>query len=108
MSPIIFHLISKGYIFKWEDGRRLSPDYVYKRFKRLVAQDPELPQDITLHGLRVSCCSILVADGLDLKVIQKWMRHKDVSTTAQIYARVKNTEIKHTISERMGNILKRK
>ena len=46
------------YIFKNEDGTLYHPDTLSKEFKKIILNNPDLPQDITLHGLRISCVSI--------------------------------------------------
>ena len=69
---------------------------------------PELPQGITFHGLRSSCVSILVHQGMDVKSIQKWVGHADIDTTLRIYAKVKDKESKREISETMKGIIQLK
>ena len=59
------------YIFKHEDGTLYYPDYPTKAFGKLIRRTPELPQGITFHGLRSSCVSMLVHQGMDVKSIQK-------------------------------------
>lgn len=93
------------YIFKNADGKPFYPDYPSKVFKKLIRKIPELPQDITLHGLRTSCISILVYLGMDVKSIQKWVGHKDIDTTLRVYARVKDRESKKEVSERMKELI---
>ena len=40
---------------------------------------------IRLHDLRHSCASMLIAQGVDIKVIQEWLGHSSISTTGNIY-----------------------
>lgn len=93
------------YIFKHADGSFYYPDYPTKAFKKLIKSIPGLPQDITFHGLRSSCVSILVHEGKDVKSIQKWVGHADLDTTLRIYAKVKDKESKKEISEAMNGII---
>ena len=93
------------YIFKHADGSLYYPDYPSKTFTKLIRKMPELPQDITFHGLRSSCVSILVHQGMDVKSIQKWVGHADIDTTLRIYAKVKDKESKKEISDAMTGIL---
>ena len=89
------------YIFKHEDGTLFYPDYPSKAFTKLKKRHKELPQDVTFHGLRKSCASILIHKGYDIKRIQKWMRHTDPDTTIRIYAKAKEKESKTEIAADM-------
>ena len=93
------------YIFKHVDGSLYYPDYPTKAFNKLIKSTPELPQEITFHGLRKSCVSILVHEGLDIKSIQKWVGHADINTTLKIYAMVKDQTAKKEVSDVMRNII---
>ena len=72
------------YVFKWEDGQSFMPDYITRKFKKLLKKC-KLP-DIRFHDLRHSCASLLVSQGFQLKDVQEWLGHADISTTANIYA----------------------
>jgi len=41
---------------------------------------------LTAADLRHTCASLLVAQGVDMKLIQLWLGHANYSTTADIYA----------------------
>ena len=97
--------IENEYIFKHANGKLYYPDYPTKTFKGLIIKMPELPQGITLHGLRSSCVSILVHQGMDVKSIQKWVGHADYETTLKIYAKVKDKEAKKEISDKMTSVI---
>lgn len=94
------------YIFKHEDGTTFYPDYPTKIFKKIIKANPDLPQNITLHGLRSSCVSILIHSGFDVRSIQNWVGHSDPDTTLKIYAKVKNKESKKEISDNMSKMFK--
>lgn len=56
----------------------------------------------TLHELRHTCATLLYKEGVDLKKIQHWLGHKNITTTANIYTHYDNTkdnEISRTIEE---------
>lgn len=74
-----------GYVFMWDDGRVYSPDYITKLFKKAVLRCGLVPKDLTVHGLRHSCCAILFEDGWDLGKVQQWLGHGDITVTANIY-----------------------
>lgn len=93
------------YVIKKADGSLYYPDSITKAFKKIINKHPELPQYITLHGLRKSCVSILVHDGKDIKSIQAWVGQKDTDTTLKIYARIKEKEAKKEVSNRLSELL---
>ncbi|GAA6333100.1 hypothetical protein I0600191H4_00720 [Collinsella sp. i06-0019-1H4] len=43
-------------------------------------------QGLTVHELRHTVASLLVAEGLDVKTVQTQLGHKSASTTLNIYA----------------------
>ena len=93
------------YIFKHADGTLYYPDYPSKAFGKIIRRTPDLPQKITFHGLRRSCVSMLVHQGMDVKSIQTWVGHADVDTTLRIYAKVKNKEAKQEVSDTMAGMI---
>ena len=72
--------IENDYIFKWDNGKPYSPDYVTQKFSKLLAQ----------HN-----CFLL-------KDIQEWLGHADIQTTANIYAHL-DVERKNKIAKSMSN-----
>ena len=76
--------IDSGHVFTWEDGRMLAPDYVSKKFWKILDANG-LPH-IRFHDLRHTTASLLVANGYDLQHVADWLGHSDISTTANIYA----------------------
>ena len=75
------------YIFTWEDGRTFTPDYLSKKFRKIIDKSETLDKRLHLHDLRVSCVSILINKGINIKDVQKWVGHTDIHTTMNIYAR---------------------
>lgn len=77
-----------GYVFRWEDGRTYDPDYITKLFKKAVERCNAVPENMTFHGLRHSCCAFLFEKGWDLGKVQNWLGHSDITVTANIYNHV--------------------
>lgn len=55
-------------------------------FAPLIAQ-AEVPP-ITIHGLRHTCATILIAAGVPSRVVQERLGHKKIETTLSVYAHV--------------------
>ncbi|MBQ8981796.1 MAG: site-specific integrase [Eubacterium sp.] len=95
--------IKNDYIFKWQDGRPYSPDYITSRFSKDLKKHGL--KHIAFHGLRHSCGSLLNEQGFTLKDIQEWLGHSDIQTTANIYLHL-DTKRKEKICNTMSNALK--
>lgn len=67
----------KGLIFKHR------ADYVTKEFKRLCPNHK-------LHDLRHTFATRCLVSGIPIKVVQEWLGHADISTTAKVYTHVTN------------------
>jgi len=75
-----------GYVFTTPIGTPIDPDNFSKAFK-VIAQRAGL-SDWHLHELRHSCASLLLAEGVPLKVVSEYLGHTNISTTADIYGHV--------------------
>lgn len=71
------------YVFVWDDGRPYSTSYISQHFHRILVWN-ELPL-LRFHDLRHSCASILLSNGFNLKDVQEWLGHSDITLTANIY-----------------------
>ena len=96
--------VENDFVFKNEDGSLFDPGYPYKKFKKIIEEHPELPQKITLHGLRASCVSILEHAGWSIKMIQDWVGHADGETTQKLYAKVKSKKAKKETAAKMEDL----
>lgn len=74
------------YIFVWDDGSKLRPDYVTRGFQRVLKRHGLPP--LRFHDLRHSTASILYDKGWDMKDIQLWLRHSSIDVTADIYTHI--------------------
>lgn len=75
--------VKTDYVFCWPDGHPFSPDYVSRKFSRLLKAHGF--EHIRFHELRHSCASLLINQGYSLKDVQEWMGHADIAVTANIY-----------------------
>jgi len=74
----------KDYICVDHFGKLLLPQYVTCAFPKLLKANNMRP--IHFHDLRHSCASILLANGVPMKMIQEWLGHSNFATTANIYS----------------------
>lgn len=72
-------------IFANPDGSPLMPNSVSSTVSRLCRR-LGLPKGASLHVLRHSHASLLLADGVDLATVSARPRHSSVRTTADIYS----------------------
>ena len=86
-------LFRRGYRKKYSEyvcvdqlGNLISPDYVTDHFKVLLRLNGL--RDIRFHDLRHSCASLLLLQGVPMKMIQDWLGHSDMGTTANIYSHI--------------------
>jgi integrase len=68
-----------------EWGRALSPHRLEHYFREARAQVTGLPEGFRFHDLRHYYASLLIAKGLDVKVVQRCLRHASAKTTLDTY-----------------------
>ncbi|ALD13135.1 tyrosine-type recombinase/integrase [Clavibacter capsici] len=73
-----------GYVFTYEDGSPLKPQYATRLFDKLRVQ-AGLPK-MTFHGQRHEAASLMIDAGEDLAIVSKILGHSSVSVTSDIYA----------------------
>lgn len=75
-----------GRVFTTEDGAPVFPDSISQWFSKFVKRTG-LPK-VTVHSLRHTYASLMIADGVPLVVVSSQLGHAQPSTTANIYAHV--------------------
>jgi hypothetical protein len=76
----------RGYVFTYENGEPLKPQYATRLFEKLRVQS-KLPR-ITFHGQRHEAASLVLAAGADVSLVAKRMGHTSVSITSDIYSQM--------------------
>lgn len=66
-----------------------------------------IPKTVTFHDMRHTQASLMLAAGVDLKVIQERLGHADFSTTANTYAHLMQ-DAQATASSKLGAMMERK
>ena len=77
---------ASGYVFTWEDGRPLHPDYVSAAFRRAVARLDV--QTVRLHDLRHTWASLALGAGVNPKIVSERLGHATVGFTLDVYSHV--------------------
>ena len=70
-------------VFTYEDGRMYRPDYVVKKFQKLLKKYQF--KNMRFYDLRHSCATIMRDNNIPVEKISCWLGHSDVSTTTDIY-----------------------
>ena len=73
-------------VFTTPRGNYVDHNYTERKFKQFVA-NTNFP-DITLHALRHANATLMLASGVDLKVVSTLLGHSSISTTANLYTEV--------------------
>ncbi|SCZ65295.1 Site-specific recombinase XerD [Arthrobacter sp. UNCCL28] len=68
-----------------EWGRSISPHRLEHYFREARSAVKGLPEGFRFHDLRHYFASLLIAQGLDVKVVQKSLRHSSAKTTLDTY-----------------------
>lgn len=83
------------FLFTDHRGRKMSRQtayYIVKQFVRGLGLDPR----ISPHKLRHTCATLLLESGIDLRFIQEFLGHADISTT-QIYTHVSRAKLREVL-----------
>ena len=102
-------VMRRGYCKKYTDyicvdaiGELIKPNYVTDHFKVVLKEKGLKP--VRFHDLRHSCASLLLANGVPMKMIQDWLGHSDMGTTANIYSHI-DSESKKASAMAIGTAL---
>lgn len=79
-------------LFANEFGVPYQPHSITTFWRRFVER--EGLKKIPFHDLRHSSASLLISEGINMKVVQKRLGHKDISTTLNIYSHVTKNDDK--------------
>jgi len=76
----------RGFVLSSGVGTPLEPRNVTRQFKALLTA-AKLP-DMRLHDLRHSCATLLLAQGVNPRVVMETLGHSQVSLTLNTYSHV--------------------
>ncbi len=83
-------------------GRLITPQYVSNHFQVILKENGL--RKIRFHDLRHTCASLLLANNIPMKMIQDWLGHSDMATTANIYSHIDSTS-KLASANAIGEVL---
>jgi len=76
-----------SFVFATETGTPINPRNLAQRDLKSALEKAKLGHH-TLYSLRHSCATLLLAEGVNIKVIQERLGHADVSLTLSTYSHV--------------------
>jgi integrase len=74
-----------GFVFTWEDGRMVEPNYLSKHFLKLMR---EHNLSVNFHGLRHSYATALLKANVHPKVVQELLGDSTISVVLDTYSHV--------------------
>jgi len=80
------------FLFLNKSGNKLSRQFIWKIVKKYVSL-AGLDKNVKPHTLRHSFATHLLESGLDLRIVQELLGHKNLSTT-EIYTHIDRKQIK--------------
>jgi integrase len=95
--------VEMGLVFATTIGTILDYSNVRKEFKKLLA-GAGLPA-ISPHGLRHTCATILMVQGVPAKVVMETLGHSQISLTLDTYSHV-SSELQGQAAEKMDAIIR--
>ena len=81
------HRISE-WVFSTNNGTPMSARNIHSRTWKPLLQRAGLPSTTRMHDLRHSCITLLLAQGVPVKVVSEMAGHSDVSITLSVYQHV--------------------
>jgi integrase len=78
--------VDSGKVFTYDDGSPLRPSWISDRFAKLYTAAGLPP--IRLHDLRHTAATLMLAAGIDMKVVQETLGHSTYGTTSDVYTSV--------------------
>lgn len=87
-----------------EDGSPCEPSYIYHCFQKLLKAN-NFPH-LRVHDLRHTAATLLLAQGVDIKLVSHQLRHSDVSITQNLYEHV-TEKLARTSADAMDDLFRK-
>lgn len=76
----------QDFVFAWEDGSPVDPDFLDKKYRELLAEHQLKP--VRFHDLRHTHATLLLLEHVAVKVVSERLGHSSVNITQDIYSHV--------------------
>lgn len=96
-------LTEEDYLFRQPGGDPMVPTTFTFRFKKILKENG-LPQNLSVHSLRHTNASLLIAQGVDVRTVAGLLGHSQPSTTLDIYAHAFD-KTKREAQEKLGKVM---
>ena len=95
------HMLVKNeqnnYLYLNNHGKKMTRQGIFKMLKKLCIEK-NIKKDVSPHTIRHSIATHMLENGADLRIIQEFLGHSDISTT-QIYTHLTNEKLKNDYME---------
>lgn len=75
-------------LFPSQDFTPFKDINISRRYFKTIAEDAGLSPDLSLYSLRHTCCSVMIAAGVNIKVVSERMGHSSVAFSLDVYSHV--------------------
>lgn len=78
----------QGFVCKGRDGKPMTESAFtrgWENYQTVLSKAAGHPINIRCHDLRVSYCTMARDAGVDMKILQGWMGHEDISMIMRVY-----------------------
>ena len=84
----------------WSTGKNIHPMYYTNKLPKLF-KSCNINKNIRFHDLRHTNATLFLEQGVNSKVVQERLGHKDISTTLNIYSHV-NKEMQKDATNKLN------
>ncbi|MFP4988415.1 tyrosine-type recombinase/integrase [Staphylococcus haemolyticus] len=101
--------VDNNFVFTDVNGYPLVIKKLQLWIKAILKKTDITNKQISTHSFRHTHCALLIEAGVHIKEIQERLRHKDINTTMNIYAKITNSykkDASHKFSQLMENVSK--
>lgn len=101
--------VDNNFVFTDNNGYPLVIKKLSTWIQAIMKKTDITNKHINTHSFRHTHCALLIEAGVHIKEIQERLRHKDINTTMNIYAKITNSykkDASHKFSQLMENVSK--